>query len=363
MNCTRAPALRTLAAHACAALAAGCTMGVQQIGMAPPTAGRFNFTGVDLTARTPPSSTGQRETFDVRMPAQSGALPAIYTAPMLMFGFDAPFLRMSTAFALAGGERIVMGAFDLLYKHRFGDDRGRWRVLGGLSMFLVEAFARAEQVLSLSQPILIDGATLQSGDTVQYQATEMRTAWALTGGAEYEIADWAHFYVQASLLGGGSIERGQSLQLTARSGATTNGDGQREAQTFQLLSDTRFDVALRQNGLFTTDLELPTFTALAGVSVTFPTFGFLRTNVKHAPEPVDAQDAPGPGESAPLQSSDPPSRTWTWNESDPPPDPSGPTPPPGWVPEAGPEFPPLALPEPATPVTREPDRPEWAPPR
>ncbi|MSP91895.1 MAG: hypothetical protein EXR79_08875 [Myxococcales bacterium] len=342
-----------------AALVAGCTMGIQQIGMAPPAAGRFTFTGVDLTARTPPSPTGQRETFEVRLPAESGNLPSIYTAPMLMFGFDAPFLRMSTAFAVVGGDRIVMGALDLLYKHRLGDDPSRWRVLGGLSMFLVEAFTRAEQVLTLAQPILVDGATLQSGDRVQYQATDMHMAWAVTGGAEYQITDWSHFYVQASLLGGDHVQRGQNLQITARSGATTDGGGQREAQTFQLLSDTRFDVALRQNGVFSTDLVLPSFTALVGVSVTFPTFGFLRTNVKHTPQPFQAPAGPDADPSAPILSTDPPTRTWTWNDSDPPPDPAGPTPPPGWQPESGPEFPPVALPESVTPSA---PRPEWAPP-
>jgi hypothetical protein len=138
---------------------------------------------------------------------------------------------------------------------------------------------------------------------IEYQATEMHSAAALAAGAEYEIRDWAHAFLLANVRFSETVERGQDLRIVARQGSSVDGNGNRKSETFHLLTDTRFDVQFRQQGTFTTNIELPNFTLLVGIAATFPTFGFLRSRpparALPPPQPEEYPPAPGP-ENPPL---------------------------------------------------------------
>jgi hypothetical protein len=98
----------------------------------------------------------------------------------------------------------------------------------------------------------------------------MRTGFYATFGVERELADWLHLYIQLNALLGEGADRGEDLTLT------THDDSGNEDQTLHLLTDSRFQVNARESGSMSSTIEMPAFTALVGISVTWPSFSSLK---------------------------------------------------------------------------------------
>jgi hypothetical protein len=247
----------------------GCTLGLQQSMLVPPVQGTWHFSGVDLTAGAE-ADTGEPLAFDVQMPGDSGRIDSVRTATQLMLGLDVPFARASVAVAVDNDPNLDLIEMNLLYKHElFGDDP-TWQWMGGLTLGILESRVETSQSLVLTDPITVDGLVVRNGDVVRYQAADMRTGFYATFGIERELADWLHIYVQLNALLTESADRGEDLTLT------THDDSGNEDQTLHLLTDNRFQVNARESGSMSSTIEMPAFTGLVGISVTWPTFSSLK---------------------------------------------------------------------------------------
>ena len=277
---------RTLSAIVVATVAAsGCTAGLQQTMVTPKVEGTYNFSGVDMLAQSPPSWTGQPYTLPIKLGAQGGQLGPLRAITQLALGLDLPFLRMVVSPGLNAPERMEMMQFDVLYKHPLNVGGGdRWRALLGISYHSLAAKVSADYVLALGAPVQVDDSLLQNGDQVKYESSESRVGWYGTLGAEYEIADWAHFFGQVSARVSQTAQKDEDLTITARAGGVDS-QGRQTSKDFHVLSDNRFVVTAKQSGVVTANFDLPTLAATIGISFTWPSWKQVRTHRLLSPPP------------------------------------------------------------------------------
>lgn len=290
-----------LAAGLCVGSLGGCAFGVQQVVVVPPIGGTWQFSGTEHTVTTPPGVNGKPASFSVQADPRQGRLAAVQSATQIALSVDLPWARLGISPAITGDERLDYIQLDLLYKHAIdGQDPARWRALAGLTYAIVEAREFFEKTLELPEPVVVGGAVIRTGDTFRYEANEFVSGWMLTGGLEYEIMPWCHAYLQMSAgLGRGTKERGEDLQIIARDGSTFDDQGNRETETFHLLSNSQFDVTTKQQGVFRSEVGLPPFSALLGISVTFPPYNWYRRGQPKPRPRVVSPPPPSAGEHPP----------------------------------------------------------------
>lgn len=276
-----------VAAVAAAALWAGtgCTAGLQQSVMTPKVEGKYNFSGVDMVAQSPPSWSGQPYTLPIKLDPQGGQVGPMSGVTQLAFGVDLPFLRMVVAPGLNAPDLMEMLQFDVLYKHplRIGGE-DRWRALVGLSYQSLAAKVSANYALALGAPVQVGDALLQNGDKVVYESSESRQGWFAALGAEYELADWAHLFGQVTARISQTAQRDEDLTITARDGGVDS-QGRQVSEDFHVLSDNRFTVTAKQPGVVTANFDLPTVAATIGISFTWPSWKQVRSRSIFAPPP------------------------------------------------------------------------------
>lgn len=265
------------AACACVcAAAAGCTMGLQQATIMPPISGSWQFSGVDMTVHPPADRAGKSTPLDVSLNADHDTA-TFSSVTQLSFGFDLPWARMVIAPALIGRNDLEFIQLDLLYKHLLPtESRYKWRLLAGFSFLFLNAGVTRSQALTLAQPIALDKMIVRSGDTVTYSNLHTSSAWNATVGIEAEIFEWLHGFLQTSFRISDSNSSNETLTLTVNDSGQVDSNGRSQAATVNLLTDSRFATDVRQAGHVDSSLHVPPFTALLGLSVTWPTFGNIK---------------------------------------------------------------------------------------
>jgi len=259
----------------CTAIA-GCTLGLQKMAIIPPISGSWQFSGVDMAVHPPADRAGKSTPLDVSLNADHDTA-TFSSVTQLSLGFDLPWARVVIAPALIGRTDLEFIQLDLLYKHLLPtDSRYTWRLLAGFSFLFLNAGVTRSQPLALTEPIVLDKMVVRSGDTVTYTNLHTSSAWNATVGVEAEIFEWLHAFLQTSFRMSESNTSNETLTLAVNDSGQVDSNGRAQAATVNLLTDSRFATDVRQAGHVDSSLHVPPFTAVLGLSVTWPTFGNIK---------------------------------------------------------------------------------------
>ena len=267
-------------------LCSGCTWGVSQLAMYPAIGGQYDFSGAKAKVNSPQDAAGNQFSFDLDLPARKGRVEPLAGFPQLTFGFDTPSWRLTINPSITGDDAASHFQADLYYKHLLSRSRhASWRLMAGISYASLSTESQESGVLQLDAPVAIDGAEFVSGDKVVYRSAATDSGVYLGLGIELELTTWLHLFAMVQARMNSSQGAEEHLEVIAAAGSSYDEDGDRVAETFDLLDDARFDTLQLKSRNVTSSLALPPMVALVGLSLNLPTWSWVRRTLFGRPPP------------------------------------------------------------------------------